>query len=115
MVKITGSWDGTLLIYGTFLASAASARLVASPLAGLFARVEAAEGDLRRAHVDGVTAAEEIFLSGGAALQSGAEAASLSRLLALRWRLVGRQLALNALLYAWDYAGSLCNGDVTAM
>lgn len=46
---ITG-WHGPALIFTYFLASASVTRLVASPIAALMARAQAAEGDFRAMH-----------------------------------------------------------------
>ena len=63
---ITG-WQGPLFIFAFFVASALVTQLVASPIAGLVAAVEAAEGDFRRAHIDALQGAEAAALAGGAA------------------------------------------------
>ena len=103
---ITG-WQGPLFIFAFFVASALVTQLVASPIAGLVAAVEAAEGDFRRAHIDALQGAEAAALAGGAAAHDEALDGAWRSLLRRRWRLILRQLALNVALYSTDYMGSV--------
>ena len=105
---ITG-WQGPLFIFAFFVASALVTQLVASPIAGLVAAVEAAEGDFRRAHIDALQGAEAAALAGGAAAHDEALDGAWRSLLRRRWRLILRQLALNVALYSTDYMGSVVN------
>ena len=72
-----------------FLLSATVTRYVASPVAALTARVQAAEGDFRAMHATLLQASEATALCSNGAVEAAALAQSFGTLLMLRWQVSG--------------------------
>ena len=102
-------WQGPALILGFFLCSATITRIVASPVAALTARVQAAEGDFRAVHAALLHESEAVALSSGGAVEAAALGESFGALLLLRWRLVMQQGLLNAATFFFEYLGGVVN------
>ena len=107
-LTITG-WPGPLLFYGYFVLSGLLTKLVASPIASIVARTEAAEGSYRLMHVQAALSSEAVAFSGRGKVESASLVGLFRQVLQLRWSLVARHLALNLVTCFFDYAGSIMN------
>ena len=102
------------MIYIYAVVSLASTRLVASPIAGIVAAAEAAEGDYRRLLIQLNSSAEAVALSGDAGPERLELNTAFNAVLRLRARIVLRHFGLNMLTYFMDYAGTVVNYMVLA-
>ena len=105
---ITG-WHGPALILVFFLASATVTRLVASPVAALTARCQAAEGDFRAMHATLLQASEATAMCSNGEAEGVALGESLGALLRLRWQLLLRRGLLGLATIFFEYNGSIVN------
>eukprot|EP00928_Gymnodinium_smaydae_P062567 TRINITY_DN46401_c0_g1_i1.p1 TRINITY_DN46401_c0_g1~~TRINITY_DN46401_c0_g1_i1.p1 ORF type:complete len:737 (-),score=155.69 TRINITY_DN46401_c0_g1_i1:87-2297(-) len=106
--RITG-WSGPAIIYAFLLLCALATRGAASPIAGLQARAEAAEGTFRRGHLDLRTSAEQVALAGDGTAEEAFLLEAFSTVLGLRRAVVVRNVLLNFVTFGSDYAGSVVN------
>ena len=103
---ITG-WHGPALIFGFFVASALITRLVASPVAALTARCQAAEGDFRAMHATLLSSSEATALCSNGEAEGVALGESFGALVMLRWQLVLRRGLLSLTTFFFEYLGSI--------
>jgi len=106
--RITG-WRGPVMMHVFSLTAALVSKSAASPIAGLAARADAAEGDFRRQHVQLLTSIEQVAQSGFATAEASLLDGSFGAVLALRWAIVVRSFLLSLITCFFDYAGSIAN------
>ena len=83
--------------------------LVASPIAALTARVQAAEGDFRTMHATLLQSSEATAMCSDGAAEDFAFEVSFKALLYMRWRLIARQGLLTLSTTAVQYFGTIVN------
>lgn len=102
-------WQGPTIIIIYFFVSAVITHLVASPVAALTARVQAAEGDFRAMHSTLLHSSEATAMCSDGSTEDFALDEAFGVLLFVRWRLIARQGLLTLSTTAVQYFGTIVN------
>lgn len=104
--QMSSTWIGPAGIYVFALLAIFVTRLVAAPIAAIVVKLQAAEGNFRRQHVELAVSAEAVALGGGAGPVAATLSSSFAAVLVQKSRILLWHVALN--LVTWWF----CLGDL---